>query len=241
MLAPNSPFNRIPANLEARQRGWLEGLGFSIEIADLAMNRLADGLLNLMPLEGPSNLELRAAVIADAWTFLDAAWRLKRFLVDSRFPRAPGPPVEAKPAPEYTARAFGEAVSGIKSIRDGYQHLDNYAASLANEGEMVWGHISWATSPGDGKRFRVHSLTASMATPGQPPKQLVAPTSLPTAPISDITLFAFGKSVNLSVIHTAIAEAAASFEAALSPQFEGMIGLGLQSYLVTLDLERAVP
>ncbi len=128
IISEGSPLDRLPAGLDHAQRGWLEGLRYSVEIADLSMRRLRGLLLDLVgraSAAGESQQvildpDAYTAVVADAWTFLDATWRLKRFLVDGRLPRPPGPPQEPPEETDVTLdlSRFEDALTDVKAARE---------------------------------------------------------------------------------------------------------------------------
>jgi hypothetical protein len=47
IIAPDSPLSRLPAGLYPPQKGWIDGIRYSVDIADIAMHRLCADLQEL--------------------------------------------------------------------------------------------------------------------------------------------------------------------------------------------------
>ncbi len=227
-----SPLNRLPAELHPTQRGWLEGVRYSVEIIDIAMRRLRDNLVQATKLiasdrietQTSSELDIHAAALADAWTFVDATWRLKRFLIDGRIPRQPGAPDPERDAsaPVLALKPLRDGLLGVKALRDGYQHLDNQAARLTANGLTVWGYLNWVAEDLDAKSLHTCALVSGMVGAGESDFQLVNPAGMPfERPIDHITLRAFGSESNLSALYRCVVGTIRSLEDAIRPQFIG--------------------
>jgi hypothetical protein len=245
IIQENSPLARIPRGLYPPMKGWIEGIRYSVDIADVAMHRLCSELDELTRLaksggSGPVDPELQACAVADAWTFVDAVWRLKRFLVDSNPPRAPGPPQQlAKSGAEYTAdiRGFRAALKPLKTLRDGYQHLDNQAPKLAENGETVWGHLNWIAFHSSSKNIQTCLLVTGDNGKGESTFDVVNPVGLAIrGPIDHIRLFAFGSSADLSELYHHLIAAVRELERVLGHQLPDQPQV-VGGFLAILDLE----
>src|SRR3989442_1338100 len=90
IINEQSPLKRIPGSLNDRQRLFVDGIRYSIEMADVAFTRLCTVAVSVDN-EGslPDGVEF-AHVFLDSWSIVDAVHRLRR-LVDG-FPRAKNTP-----------------------------------------------------------------------------------------------------------------------------------------------------
>jgi hypothetical protein len=227
LVSKESPLASLPAALDRGQRGWLQGLRYAFEIADLAMRRLISALQALTPEDRANTMvsdDAYVTAITDAWGVIDGAWRLKRFLIDGRLPRPAGPAAPLPPStpPVVTVTEFRASLAGVKTLRDGFQHIDNFAMRTAEESKPVWGFLNWVRfEPG----FRSGKTCVLAPTGTGVPSMhysLVNPLGRTAHSLIDhVTLNAFEKSVDLSELHRAIALAAQRFEEVLRPQFAG--------------------
>ena len=195
------------------------------------MARLVAELVVLAPPDGPCQAsevekwELTAAAVADAWTFVDAAFRFKRFLHDRKLPRPPGPPPTEEPNIAYniSGNRFREAVKGLRELRDRYQHLDVYAPQMADAEEPVWGDLAWITYDEATERFNCNVLVTATPTTTGTAHNFINPVgkAIQTSP-DLITLTAFGQAVNLCEIHRAMTEYVADLSRVMALQFDGL-------------------
>lgn len=252
LISNDSPLARIPAALHEKQRAWLEGVRFSVEILDLKIRRLIGTLAGLLQLASNARDEVAqekiqviagdaySAAIADAWTALDAAWRLKRFLIDGRFPmQGISPPVPPSEDDVVLLRPFRDALNGVKKLRDQYQHLDNNVDSALTEAGGVWGFVSWVTgTPADHTKVHSHLLVPNSTVIGETYFPMVNPAGKTMhGPIDHVTINAFGLSVSLSELHRGISSVIKQLETVLRPQFSGHEP-AKASFLITLTLSQ---
>jgi hypothetical protein len=208
------------------------------------MARLVQELLVLAPLDGPlqasevEKAELTAAAVADAWTFVDAAYRFKRFFYDRPLPRVSGMPTgEMKPEYQISGKRLKAAVDGLKDLRDKFQHLDVYAPKQGDADEPVWGDLSWLLyDPSTGHFYSSVLVTSSPTAEGMS-HNFINPLGKPIQSSPDlITLTAFGQEVNLCEIHRAMAEVVAEIGRVATLQFEGL-PVNDSTMVLTLKME----
>jgi hypothetical protein len=245
VIGQDSPFNRLPVGLDAGQRGWIEGLRFSIEIADLAMRRLGTVLYGLAGQSHATQTLLEpdayTAAITDAWTFVDAAWRLKRFILDGRLPISPGhtPPLPYPDDRRIQVDGFKKAIAGVQAVRDGFQHIDDRAAGLAKRGETVWGYLSWAVLCPEKAEAQTCVLVSGSSGPDTTDYSMVNPIGKPFhGPIDHITLHAHQHTVDMSELHRQIAILTRKFEDVFRPQF-GELPVDSSAVLLSLTVSVA--
>lgn len=243
ILTPDAPLSRLPRGLDAAQRNWLEGIRYSVEIVDLAYHRLAAVLGELSdrisgPGEVPVESYIYASVLLDAWTVVDASWRLKRFILDSRMPRPPGPPAakEGAQPKAIRARMFAEAVKPMKQLRDGFQHLDNKVLEAAGVRQPVWGYVNWVKIYPLDHRMHSCSLVPSVPGIGTSRFDLINPVGRRFhSEVDHVTLSAFQTSADLSALHRIIRDLAGQLNEMLRPYVQGLPAGG-DSFILGLTL-----
>jgi hypothetical protein len=79
IIGPDSPFRRVPSVLDRKQAFFIEGIRVSVEMIELAHQRLQQVLLaiteGIRNNTGPNQTLLTTAVL-DAWSFVDSVHRL---------------------------------------------------------------------------------------------------------------------------------------------------------------------
>lgn len=149
IIHKESPFRKLPVNLERRQAIFLDGIRFSVEIAELAYRRLR---LTLADISTDHDTKVdgvpiaTVSVIQDAWTFLDSIFRLRALL--HRMPRI------RKKDLEY--QQFIRKTKSVDDMRNVVQHLDSEIPRLEKLNISAWGCLSWAYLV-DSKSFVVNS------------------------------------------------------------------------------------
>ena len=135
IINDQSPFRRLPPHLDRKQTLFLDGIRYSIEMADLASSRLSETLFEISFNQEDSESKHLNTVSAlqDAWSIVDSIHRLRGLL--SQAPgfkqKAPG------------MRLFLQRTADIGHLRNSVQHLNNEIKSLVNKNLPVWGVLSW--------------------------------------------------------------------------------------------------
>jgi hypothetical protein len=203
IIQDDSALRRLPSELDPRQRLFFDGIGYSIEIADLAYERLytwVEDATKAMQNGTSTPRTTFRGVIADAWMIVDAVHRLRR-LVENMPNLKRGPSI----------KAFLASTKNVSTIRHRVQHLDEQIHTLASKRLPAWGSVSWFYCPDKSQpRGWVYSLAA-----GSFELKHVAPSPSglrSTVPIGLITLTAYEMTVNLSEIIRSVETFAHSFE-----------------------------
>ena len=126
MITHDSPFRRIPKNLDRKQAFFIDGIRHAAEICELSYNRLTLGLYALSQKAADSVPEPTfAQYFLDAWAFVDAADRLRCLW-------AMQPNAESLPSPvdPTTLRAALEDVRAVRNVSDHIAQKADQAVSL---------------------------------------------------------------------------------------------------------------
>jgi hypothetical protein len=203
--------------LAPRDRGWLESLRLSLEIADVGYGRLVEGLLG-MTTEGPLDLGKGpvARAFADAWSMVDATWQVHELLC------RPAITVQSASAdkPAVQVSAFKKAVKHLQSVRNKGQHRDVHGPNAVEAGIPVWGTLRWSrVDDGSPQAFKTCVLTVDSTNSST--HDFINPLGKPIiGPIDRVQLCAFGETVDLSEIVVKLQEHANEWDAVLAPQFK---------------------
>jgi hypothetical protein len=241
IVGPDSVLRRIPMAMARQQALFIEGIRFSIEMADLANTRL-QGTLPLLSRMVDLGAGERATVsaMADSWSIVDSLHRLRGLMR-----QMPGIPRRNRIPP---IRAFFGATERVTELRNTVQHLDTtIPAVVADQNWAVWGSLSWClVDP------VTSQITSSCFIPGTPlgRRPLINPANRAVwhFPIDAITIERSGVSVCLSDAMRRVEAMARSLETALTVSRASQLpDQGQHGADVTLSLvfalapERVVP
>ncbi len=214
IVSNDSPLRRLPSQLNHKQTLFLDGIRYSIEMADLAHSRLQRTLCALTFDRDSSenhHLDFISSVL-DAWSIVDSVHRLRALLR-----QAPG--IKQKSS---GLRIFLRRTAHIKDLRNSVQHLNRQIDAMVNQRLPVWGLLSWVAIDPHGGTGCCCSLIPGTLFPskGHP---LVNPAGKNIlVPIDLITLKASGHSVCLSDVMKAVQLLARSAEQELTEQFKNL-------------------
>ena len=122
---------------------FLDGIRYSIEIADLAYGRLYAWAAQVTKTgeDGKGNdRTVYRGVIGDAWAMIDAVHRLRRLL--DNMPRLKR---------GLAIKGFLAVTKDVSTIRHRVQHLDEQIRTLAQKQLPTWGSVSWFYWPDTSK------------------------------------------------------------------------------------------
>ena len=134
-------FQRLPKNLDRRQMLFLDGIRFSVEIAETAYGRLCKTLLTLAN-SVIQKKKVRIGVLtvratSDAWAIIDSVYRLCGLLRQMRGVKQNTPSLNL---------LYREAEK-VEALRNTVQHLNNEISNLISKELPVWGTLSWVAIP----------------------------------------------------------------------------------------------
>jgi hypothetical protein len=206
VIRPDSPFNRIPVALNDRQRLYLDGIRYSVEMFSTAYQRLADFLARYGDPRPPPQL---STAFLDAWSLIDSANRL-RVLAESM-------PQLKKNAPPQ--QKLIRALRPAEDLRNGIQHLNGQIARMAKSEDYgpIWGTLAWVIYRPP-TAYTYVAVAASLQPSNTVP--FVNPLGRSfTPPVDFIQLSGYGFTARLSEMRYAISDWLAAIEAELAPQF----------------------
>jgi hypothetical protein len=217
IISDNSQLRRLPAELNHKQTLYLDGIRYSIEMADLAHTRLRNTLeilTNNALTDGQSSTvsnnhsDVTSAVL-DAWSIVDSLYRL-RGLLD----QAPG---FKKKSP--ALRVVKQNTEATEQLRHAVQHLNQHINRLVSLDLPVWGELSWfVISPDCRSGFSCWLRTGTIfKSMGQPIVNPVGKTIDP--PVDLVTLAAHEHSICLSNAMRVVERLTKSIEDQLKEQF----------------------
>lgn len=197
IVPEDSPLRRPPSELSRRQVLFLDGIRYAAEMADLAYERLSDGLQGIARSEAKPSTRDIAAVMLDAWSVIDAVHRFVDLA--SSLPGL---------SQDTWLRLLRQRSSDALKLRDDVQHQIERVATLTADGNQIWGYISWAATDQKGK----HTGKWLMISPGADyvgDKWIfIGPNKLPfPVPPGHIRLNAFNRRVYLGMCVEAVIEA----------------------------------
>lgn len=206
ILADDSPLNRIPLIPDPVLVQLLDGIRYSIAMADLSYSRLEN---DLKPVFEPNPQPHRIAVAAflDAWSFVDAINRLRNLLEKA---------VRQRAIPQ--VRVFLGATETYRHLRNDIQHLETELKKkerLPIPGTPpTWGSLACLGPTDDPQTAKFAVLvpgtrsyaSSNFGTAGAP---------YPVRPVDSITLTAHGKQVSLTETYGALERVTRAIEATL--------------------------
>ena len=225
IIGEGSPLRRLPANLDRKQMLFLDGIRYSVNMADLAYSRLQQTLyrlsMNQQHYEG-FDLDILSAV-QDAWSIVDSFHRLRGLIRQT--------PGFKQKSPEM--RVFMQHTEKVEDLRNAVQHLNHEIDKLVGANQTVWGSVSWfAVSDPSSKSGQIGLLVAGtvVTSEGHP---MVNPVGKPLHSLVDlVTLTAYGHSLNLSNAMRHVERRIESLEDQLKDQFAGLPVAGSELLLV---------
>lgn len=210
LIDTDSPLRRIPLapGVVRSQRMFLDGMRYSIEIAEIAFHRLKKTLMEASGDEGDSRAEFPSALL-DAWAVVDSAYRLLGLMRKMRG-------IERTPE----ATLIRRGLEPVKDLRNCIQHLNKEILKHVDVGQPVWGSLSWVFSPqlsfdkyyklvmipgsiGEGQKLTLTGDNREVRVPGMANQPVVRPdgrtmTLASDMPIDLIELTAYGRTLSLS-------------------------------------------
>jgi hypothetical protein len=212
IINKDSPLRRIPTALERRQALFVEGIRYSIDMAEVAYNRLRATLIVMGSMKTPDaeNPDHISAML-DAWSIVDSLNRLRR-LVEN----LPGSKGKMK-SPVY--RLFLAATEKIPELRNTVQHLDTAIQEGTDDlNWAVWGSLSWGMIDPEKNQVVTCMFLAGIAMGSRP---MVNPINrkLWHLPVDSVTVERGGVAVCLSDAMRRVAILAKALEDSLSTAF----------------------
>lgn len=135
LISDTSLLRRIPTSVDRRVVLYLDGIRYSIQVADLVYDRLVNTLHRIARLPGGSR-ELGQAIVeatSDAWSFIDSLHRLRELVQ-----QLPGLRHH-----ETAVQVFLKSTRAVDEFRNYVQHFRNGIDRFAAAERPLWGALSW--------------------------------------------------------------------------------------------------
>jgi len=198
-----------------RQELFLDGIEFSIDMGEIAYQRLLTALVahSARSASGKSvNRLLTAEIFLHAWSLVDIVNRLRVLIQHT-------PGLKRTPAIVSFLKQTGE----VLGLRNFVQHLDTEAPEVAKTGYPIWGSLSWVW--GTVEEVERGEFALMLLIPGRLAKSKGHPIVNPlgkkiSPPVDMITLTAAGETVNLSRIRDALCQFRGRFDIAVKRALE---------------------
>lgn len=215
IITDDSPLRRLPANLDRKQTLFLDGIRYSVEMADLAHRRLRSTLYHLAENQAASenldHLDFVAAV-QDAWSIVDSLHRLRGLLRQTPGFKQKTPNMQL----------FMRQTAAVEDLRNAVQHLNHEIDKLIGLDLPVWGTLSWFAAIDQEARTGFLGCLFAGTLFKSKDIPLVNPAGKPLdLPVDLITLTAHSHTLDLSKVIKAVARLIEDLEKQLSNQFAG--------------------
>ena len=218
-------FQRLPKNLDRRQTLFLDGIRFSVEIAETAYGRLCKTLLTLansvIQKKKVRIDTLTVRAISDAWAIIDSVHRLCGLLSQMRGVKQNTP----------NLNLLYRQAEKVEALRNTVQHLNNEIDNLISKKLPVWGTLNWVARPNPtNDLWYTCSLAPGTVFARQIP--IINPVGKePRPPIDMIELNAI-ESVNLSTVIERVDMVISSIEKQIEKQIKGQTQAGADMFLL---------
>jgi hypothetical protein len=144
IIEEHSPLRRLPLELNRPQVMFLDAIRYSVEMADLAYERLSNTLFKIAQKTDAQDGKFSrdsVSAIQDAWSIVDSIHRLRCLL--ERMPnfkqKSPG------------FQSFFRQTKDVEELRNVVQHLDTEIPKLIGLNISAWGVLTWGTVIHPGK------------------------------------------------------------------------------------------
>lgn len=215
IIGEDSPLRRLPAALDRKQVLFLDGIRYSVNMADLAYSRLQQTLYRLaMSQQDYDGFDLDVlSAVQDAWSIVDSLHRLRGLLRQT--------PRFKQKSPDM--RVFMQHTEKVEDLRNAVQHLNHEIDKLVGANQTVWGSLSWfAIASPSSTSGQIGLLVAGtvFTSEGHP---MVNPVEKQLHSLVDlVTLTAYGHSLDLSNAMRHVERRIKSLEDQLKDQFAGL-------------------
>ncbi len=214
----NSPLRQIPTQTNRKQMLFFDAIRYSVEMADLAHNRLRETLYEIAqsPISTESNSRDFTSAILDAWSIVDLVHRLRGLLA-----QVPG---IKQNTPAFLI--FMKKTEKIEKLRNSVQHLNQQIHKITDLNIPVWGALSWVALF-DPEVKSVWTCTLVAGTFFERSEPLISPLGkMFHPPVDLITLQASNCSVCLSDSMRNVEQVVHSLEDCLREQFKDLTHTG---------------
>lgn len=132
LVTSASALRRVPMIVADDDKVVLDGIRYSLEIADRAYKRLRHTLWEISQDPEAEHVELYVDVVSDSWTVVDSLHRLREmceagcsFLEHDFY------------------RSYAHKLGPVVLLRNSHQHMKGRLEKIVADRESAWGAISW--------------------------------------------------------------------------------------------------
>lgn len=150
LVTGSSALRHIPLHVTSEDKVVLDGIRYSLEIADRAYRRLRETLWKVSSDKTSDHVDRYVDLVSDAWTVVDSLNKLHTLCGS-----------ECSYLDHEYCRNYAAALRPIVKLRNSSQHMKGRLEKIVADKESAWGAISWticATNPP--KRGEVHCFVA---------------------------------------------------------------------------------
>ena len=239
IIGKDSALRRLPDKSDPRRAMFLDGIRYSVEMADLAYGRLQSGLQALSTENDTDGSQEHASLFVepflDAWSIVDSIHRLRELLE-----HMPG----SKKAKSPSYQLFARKTLPVRQFRNAIQHLRKELRQVSSPTWPVWGVLDWVTVI-DAKKglLRCCVMTAGRNITGEYP--VCNPLGKKIRGLVDhITLQYKEDRLPISDTVRAVASVITPLQESLATEFQGMSSTGsdlLMRVTTQVTLEQSNP
>ena len=205
MLRDGSPLHGLPGRLPRKQVLYFDALRTSLEMAEIAYQRLQ---CVLMADDDPARMP---RALLDAWSLIDILNRVRVLVRTMPGLKQNAPPVQA----------LLRKTADVEVLRNAVQHLYGEIERMSSTTQPVWGSLSWVRYQEEGVIDVCLLLSGTLAAGHRAP--LVNPWGkLVHVPVGMVTLTAAEKDVCLSDLMDALTTFTACLEHAAGEAFAAL-------------------
>ncbi len=209
LFQENSPFRKLPNNLNRPQMMSFDAIRYSIEMANISYLRLVATLEKIgkdwRETSYHPSLLLKISAMHDAWSIVDSSFRLRCLIETSPNLKKKGPGIQL----------FLRQTQGIAQLRNVVQHLNTEIRKLIELNVPAWGVLNWVELT-DQEKMEIMSYTFIPGTLFSASSPVVNPAGKVFDSIIDhITLNVGEHSICLSDVFRSIKKLAVKFSEAL--------------------------
>lgn len=214
MLSKDTILRRVPATIEPKQALFIDGIRHSVDIMNLAYERLRETLTHVATSE-PNSIDLPSVAthaFLDAWAMVDAIDRFRML-----YQQMPGITFGTPTPGIETLKSVTQPFRNLRNVAD---HLSTRADFVVSHGGAALGTLTWITGFNLAP-VAVWSCTLRPGTIRVKPEHSKQPihTTLDW-PADQICLSAGGYEANLSSVRPHIERRVRHFEGELAAAFE---------------------
>lgn len=208
LITADSALRHVPIDVPSKDKVMLDGVRYSIEIADRAHRRLRETLWIVSSKSEEDQVDRYVDMVSDAWTIVDSIHRL-RVLCEAN----------SRLFNSGYCREYAEVTKDVVLLRNSVQHMHSKLEKLVADKESAWGVLSWIVctenppSKAEKHSFSAGTMRANDVLLPEFPERPFYP------PVDGISLRAAKTTISLSDLMLVTGQLAAAFDEDLKKAF----------------------